>query len=213
MHGPPANGRPAVRDDRSCPSSRDRCRRTSPHDVPVINPAWPTTEHLHSDRLRLEPLRRDHVDEAFPLLDDARLHAFTGGAPDTHEQLAARFTRQVLGISPDGRHGWLNWMLRPRDGGPLLGTVQATLTRCEEGPVQDVGTTQAELAWVIGHDHRGNGYATEAATAVAAWLLARGVRCISAHIHPDHHASASVARRLGLHPTDHVVDGELLWTN
>ncbi|WP_328291206.1 GNAT family N-acetyltransferase [Kineococcus sp. NBC_00420] len=174
---------------------------------------WPTPEQLHSDRLLLEPLRGDHVDEAFPLLDDVRLHAFTGGAPDTFDELTARFARQVLGCSPDGQHGWLNWMLRHRDGGPLLGTVQASLTRIEDQTVGGVKTMEVELAWVIGHDHQGNGYATEAASAVVAWLAARGAQRFSAHIHPDHHASAAVARRLGLHLTDRVVDGELLWTN
>ena len=193
-------------------SARHELPRTTLHDLPVINPPWPDTEQLHSDRLLLEPLRRDHADQAFPLLDDPRLHTFTGGAPDTREQLAARFARQVLGSSPDGQHGWLNWMLRHRDGGPLVGTVQATLTRVEDQTVGDAGTPEAELAWVVGHDHQGNGYATEAAAAVVAWLTARGTRRISAHIHPDHLASAAVARRLGLHPTDRVVDGELLWT-
>jgi RimJ/RimL family protein N-acetyltransferase len=178
----------------------------------VIDPPWPDAEQLRSDRLLLEPLRRDHVDEAFSLLADRRLHTFTGGAPDTREQLAARFARQIVGCSPDGQHGWLNWMLRHQDGGTLLGTVQATLTRIEDQTVGSVHTRDAELAWVIGHDHQGNGYATEAAAAVVAWLTARGTRRISAHIHPDHDASAAVARRLGLRPTDRVVDGELLWT-
>jgi RimJ/RimL family protein N-acetyltransferase len=186
--------------------------RTTLHDLPVVDPPWPEAERLTSDRLQLEPLRRDHVDEAFVLLDDVRLHTFTGGAPDTREQLVARFARQVLGSSPDGRHGWLNWVLRHRRGGPLLGTVQATLTRVEDQTAGDAETTQAELAWVVGHDHHGRGYATEAAAAVVAWLAVRGVRRFSAHIHPDHHASAGVARRLGLQPTDRVVDGELLWT-
>jgi len=32
-----------------------------------------------------------------------------------------------------------------------------------------------------------------------------------AHIHPDHLASARVAERLGLAPTDAVQDGEVRW--
>jgi len=178
----------------------------------MVDARWPDNEQLRSRRLLLEPLRQDHADEAFPLLHDPRLNTFTGGAPDTRGQLAARFARQVVGSSPDGRHGWLNWMLRHRDGGPLLGTVQATLARVEEPLVRNTETLEAELAWVIGHDHQGNGYATEASAAVLAWLTTRGVRRVTAHIHPDHHASAAVAHRLGLRPTDRVVDGELLWT-
>ena len=43
------------------------------------------------------------------------------------------------------------------------------------------------------------------------WLAERGVTTISAHIHPDHHASASVARRAGLAPSDEMHEGEIVW--
>jgi Acetyltransferase (GNAT) domain len=47
---------------------------------------------------------------------------------------------------------------------------------------------------------RGQGIASEAALAVVAWLEAHGVRTITAHINPDHHASVGVATQVGLHP-------------
>jgi hypothetical protein len=37
------------------------------------------------------------------------------------------------------------------------------------------------------------------------------VRTSHARIHPDHHASAIVARRAGLHPTDEKDEGETVW--
>jgi RimJ/RimL family protein N-acetyltransferase len=43
------------------------------------------------------------------------------------------------------------------------------------------------------------------------WLGARGVSSVEAHIHPRHAASAGVARRAGLMPTDEVADGEVVW--
>ncbi|RII97089.1 GNAT family N-acetyltransferase, partial [Clavibacter michiganensis subsp. insidiosus] len=43
------------------------------------------------------------------------------------------------------------------------------------------------------------------------WLREGGVGIVRAHIHPDHAASAAVARRLGLAPTDERVDGEVRW--
>ena len=57
----------------------------------------------------------------------------------------------------------------------------------------------------------GRGYATEAARGVVAWLIAGGVGSIVAHVHPDHTASAAVAERAGLAPTDRFVDGERAW--
>ena len=38
-----------------------------------------------------------------------------------------------------------------------------------------------------------------------------GIRTVTAHIHPDHDASAAVADRVGLKPTLTVEDGERLW--
>jgi RimJ/RimL family protein N-acetyltransferase len=106
----------------------------------------------------------------------------------------------VAGHSPDGSETWLNWLLRRRDTGELVGSLQATVS----------GAT-AELAWVVAVPHQGRGYAREAAEAVQGRLRATGVSGFVAHIHPEHAASAGVARALGLAPTDTVVDGEIRW--
>jgi RimJ/RimL family protein N-acetyltransferase len=55
------------------------------------------------------------------------------------------------------------------------------------------------------------GFATQAVRALVAWLDARGVTAIQARIHPDHVASAAVARRAGLVPAGQTDDGEQLW--
>ena len=43
------------------------------------------------------------------------------------------------------------------------------------------------------------------------WLDDAGVRSIVAHVHPDHAASAAVARNAGLEPTETYVEGERAW--
>ena len=83
-----------------------------------------------------------------------------------------------------------------------MGTVQATIT--------DDGRA-AEIAWVIGVAWQGQGLASEAAGGLVAWLEAGGVRTITAYVHPDHHASATVAARAGLSPTGEEHDGERVW--
>jgi RimJ/RimL family protein N-acetyltransferase len=163
----------------------------------------PGAAPLTTARLELEPLREDHASELAPVLDDPALHAFTGGTPSTEAQLRERYARQATGRSPDGTQDWLNWVLRDRATHDAVGTLQAT--------VYDEGRT-AELAWVIATGRQGEGLATEAATAVRDWLRAHGVTSLVAHIHPDHAASAAIARRLGLGPTDHSRDdGEVRW--
>ncbi|KAA1011237.1 GNAT family N-acetyltransferase [Pseudonocardia sp. EV170527-09] len=166
---------------------------------------WPLAAAIDSRRLMLEPLRVDHADEAALLFDDTRLHEFIGGTPATIGQLRERYRRQVLGRSPDGSQGWLNWMVRERRTGRPVGTVQATLSLGRDGALE------ADLAWVVGVPFQGRGYAGEAAEAMAEWLASCCVGAMKARIHPDHAASAAIAQRLGMTRTDEVVDGEQCW--
>jgi RimJ/RimL family protein N-acetyltransferase len=165
---------------------------------------WPRAEALTTQRLALEPLRPDHARELAPVLADPALHAFTGGEPAGEDELRARFARHAAGRSPDGGQGWLNWVARDRATHAPVGTVQATIT-------DDEGPWTATLAWVVARSRQGEGLATEAAGAVQDWLRGRGVTRFVAYIHPDHGASAAVARHLGLAATDELRDGEVRW--
>jgi RimJ/RimL family protein N-acetyltransferase len=157
--------------------------------------------------VELEPLSVEHAQEMAPLLDDPGLHTFIGGRPATLLQLQEQYRRQVVGRSPDGAQRWLNWVVRRREDGCAIGTVQATVTEhvaVEGGPA-------AEVAWVVATAHQGQGYAGEAAPIMIAWLRAQGVETILAYVHPEHEASRAVARAIGLVETTTVVDGETLW--
>ncbi|MCX4545169.1 GNAT family N-acetyltransferase [Streptomyces sp. NBC_01565] len=156
---------------------------------------------MATDRLDLVPLSVGHAAEMARVLADPALYAFTGGAPLSPEALRARYARLVAG-SPDPAVVWCNWVVRLRPDGPLIGTVQATITPAED---------RAELAWVIGTAWQGRGFAAEAARALAAWLTALPVGRLVAHVHPDHHASAATAAACGLSPTRHRRDGEVRW--
>ncbi|MCF3119543.1 GNAT family N-acetyltransferase [Streptomyces arenae] len=158
---------------------------------------------FRTERLDLLPLRVEHADEMSFVLGDPALHTFIGGTPDDVEALRARYRRMLAG-SPDPAVSWCNWVLRlrGRDGlGPLVGTVQATVAR----------SGSAEIAWVVGTPWQGRGLASEAARGLVDWLTGHGVRTCVAHVHPDHAASAAVARAAGLAATDVVQDGEIRW--
>lgn len=170
----------------------------------MAHPGALAVQNLESHRLVLEPLRVEHADELAPVLDDPELHRFIGGSPATVEELRARFERQVAGCSPDGRARWLNWVVRERGTARVLGTVQATVKT-------DAAGSTADLAWVIGTPHQGNGFATEAATTMAEWLRSQGIERLRANIHPRHGASIGVARSIGLEWTGTIVDGERRW--
>jgi RimJ/RimL family protein N-acetyltransferase len=168
--------------------------------------AWPSARLIQTERLDLETLRVEHAQEAAALLNDTRLHTFTGGSPATLDELAARYVRLSAGQSPHGSQAWLNWLVRDRSIGQIVGTVQATVERS----VPD--RLEAELAWVIGVPHQHKGYGRDAAFAMATWLREHGVAVLRAHIHPSHEASAAIARALGMAATDIRIDGEIRCT-
>jgi RimJ/RimL family protein N-acetyltransferase len=159
---------------------------------------------MRSGRLSLSPLAVGDADEMVGVLSGAALYTFTGGSPPGLGELRARYALLATGRSADGREEWRNWILRREPDRAAVGYVQATVVD---------GGTRAEIAWVVGLNWQRQGFAAEAVRALVAWLDARGVAVIQAHIHPDHAASAAVARRAGLVPTSRsdFDDGEQLW--
>jgi RimJ/RimL family protein N-acetyltransferase len=159
-------------------------------------------DRICAARICLVPLAVADAGEMVRVLSGKDLYAFVGGSPPTVDELRARYAGQAAGHSPDGREEWRNWIIRRRPDGTAIGYVQATIT--DEGK-------RAEVAWVVGLNWQGQGYATEAAQALMGWLDAHGVTTVQARIHPGHAGSAAVARRAGMLPTGRFDDGEQLW--
>ena len=171
-------------------------------ESPSITAGRVNSDEIRSGRLSLTPLAVADADEMVGVLSGAALYTFTGGSPPSLGELRARYARLAAGRSPDGHEEWRNWIIRREPDRAAVGYVQATIVD---------GGTRAEIAWVVGLSWQRQGFAAEAVRALAAWLDARGVTAIQAHIHPDHAASAAVARRAGLAPTGQADDGEQLW--
>jgi RimJ/RimL family protein N-acetyltransferase/predicted N-acetyltransferase YhbS len=162
----------------------------------------PSSERITTARLELVPLSPTDADEMVHVLGDERLYAFIGGRPPSLDELRSRYERLAAGRSADGTEEWHNWIIRLRADGRAVGAAQAT--------IREAGTT-ADVAWVVGVRWQGNGFAAEAARAVVGWLETRGVATITAHVHPDHHASAAVAANAGLVATGEIESGEQVW--
>jgi RimJ/RimL family protein N-acetyltransferase len=161
-----------------------------------------STPRLRTERLDLVPLDVGAAGEMAVVLSEPALYAFTGGEPPDVPALRDRYARLGASRSSDGTQLWHNWIVRIAADGSAIGTVQATVSATEPW---------AEIAWVIGVPWQGRGYASEAAKALVGWLQADGVTTVIAHIRPDHVASAKVAGRAGLHPTEELEDGERVW--
>ena len=117
------------------------------------------TAIIATERLVLVPLQAEDADELCEVLDDDRLHEFTGDRLASVTELHNRFVLLAAGSPRDGED-WLNWVVRRRLDSQALGTVQVT--------VRSVGERQvARLGWMIGIPWQGKGYASEAAVAPA----------------------------------------------
>ena len=157
---------------------------------------------IATERLELNPIRRDDADRLFAILSDSALYAYTGQIfPTSRAALRELFTEREKRRSPDGGELWLNWAMNKRSPGEAVGYMQATVT-----------ALGAHTAWVVGTKWQGLGYATEAAKAVVKWLWSIGVERVQANIHPAHVASRRVASKVGFRLTSEVIDGENVWT-
>jgi protein-L-isoaspartate(D-aspartate) O-methyltransferase len=167
----------------------------------------PADERLLTRRLELAPVVADDAEQLAEVFGDERLYVFLASRPTTTEELRAQFDRLAVDrlVDMEGT-AQRNWTVRRRGDGRAVGMLQAAFS--------DQGRA-AEIAWAVGVAWQGQGIASEAARAVVGWLERRGVTTITAHIHPDHHASAAVATRAGLRPTgeyrDHEGIREQLW--
>ena len=145
-------------------------------------------------RLVLEPLRAAHAPEMFVLLADRRLYGHVPHDPPASEaSLRIRYKRLERRRSPDGRQRWLNWALRRRADGVCVGRVEATA--CEDGVVW--------VAYMIGAEFWGHGYATEAMGRLVEGLFAEpGVRRLVATVDTRNAGSMRVLEKLGFERGD-----------
>ncbi len=161
---------------------------------------------LHTPRLVLEPLRREHAAAMFPLLQDPSIYTHLDhGPPPTLAHLEGVYTRLEARRSPDGREQWLNWILFPRESAEQ-GKEHATAAHQAAEPAAPLGVVQATVlaggrAWVayeLPAAHRGRGHAREAVQAMMAELAASfGVQQFMATVEADNERSIHLLRKLG----------------
>ena len=166
---------------------------------------------LHSARLRLEPQTALHAPAMFKVLSDPAIYTYENQPPVSLDALTRRFARLEARQSPDGGEQWLNWVLRQRSDGELIGYVQAT--------VQADG--RALVAYELASRHWGRGLGSEAVQAMLDELAGSGlaqqvrqvrqVRQALAIFKRPNHRSLALLLRLGFADAapDHPARGAL----
>lgn len=143
-------------------------------------------------RLVYEPLCADHAAGLFEVLEDPRVYEHINDVPSPSvAHLAARFTRMASGPAPDRREErWLNYAMRLKATGTLIGRQEATIR-----------DRLAEVAYLLGTQYQGQGYATEGMSAFQDHLRATArVTEFWATTTPQNIRSIGLLARLGYVP-------------
>ena len=166
--------------------------------------------HLEAERLLLRPLSLHDLDVFAAFYADPEVMRYLGaGRTLSRDETEASLGRMLRSFEVDG-FGQL--AVERAEDGELIGRCgflvwdAETLTPTTEA--EAVGPTELEIGYALGREFWGQGYATEAATAVRNHALRsmRRTRLI-AFIRPGNLASARVAEKLGMR---HERDVELM---
>jgi len=155
-------------------------------------PCPPAATTLETRRLILRGWRADDVAPYAALLADPETARFITRRGRPYRASEA-WAETAFMIGHWQIRGFGQFVVEARDTGAFLGRA---------GPLQPEGWPGLEIAWALAPAARGQGYATEAATATAAWAFRTlGPDHLISVIHPDNAASQRVAVRLGEYRT------------
>ncbi len=158
---------------------------------------------IRTARLSIEPLRRGHARALYVALRDPRIYDYVPDAPPPSiRATATRIQRLARGPPTGSPERWLNWVVRARASGRVVGTVQATVRPDRR---------RAGVAYLFAPEYWGRGYASEALAALLAALRAQdGIATFEARVDARNHRSIRLLRRLGFELVRTVPHAEFL---
>ncbi|MGH3140544.1 MAG: GNAT family N-acetyltransferase [Gaiellales bacterium] len=147
------------------------------------------TDELRTERLVLRPLRESDLDALAAIYADPQTMRFLGGA---RTRDATRTGLEWM-IAAHRDQGFGLWATTLRDEKTLIGRCGIL--------AQDVERAREnEIAYLLGSEWWGRGYATEAATAIRDHARSQlGFERLISLIDPKNVASQAVATRIGMH--------------
>ncbi|MFF5077691.1 GNAT family N-acetyltransferase [Actinoplanes sp. NPDC000266] len=157
---------------------------------------------LTTPRLRLRHFAADDAPELHGLFSDPLTHTI-GNGPFTEMAQTEQWIRNRARARDE--HGLCWYAVRDAGTGSLIGNCGMLTGR--------TGAVEPEIGYLIGRDHRGRGFASEAARAVLGECRAAGLRRVWSSIRPANVASRRIVEGLGLRVdrVEHDERGELLF--
>jgi RimJ/RimL family protein N-acetyltransferase len=154
---------------------------------------------IDTARLSLRSHRVDDFADSASLWGDPRVTRYIGGRTLTGEEAWTRLLRYIGHWSALG-FGY--WVARETSSGRFVGEVGLADFRRDIEPPLDGAP---EAGWVLAPWAHGQGFATEAVSAVLAWGAAHfGPRRTVCLIHPENVASIRVAEKVGFRVCQHT---------
>lgn len=156
---------------------------------------------LETPRLVLRPLTTDDTDALLAYRGDAEVCRYLPFEPMDAAEIARRLREQWfrLTLDEDGQNVTLG--VERRDTGELVGDVILMFHSREHG--------NGEIGWVFHPSVAGQGYATEAASALLDWAFGPvGLRRVVARLDELNLRSAALCERLGMRLESRLVENE-----
>jgi RimJ/RimL family protein N-acetyltransferase len=150
---------------------------------------------LRTERLLLRRPTLDDVEAFTPMLKDPEVMRFLGGVEDDVEG------RIAIWVEGWKRYPAGKFIAERRADGAPVGRIGFNFYDPVAWTLSTAPNALPELGWALLREHWGQGYATEAATAIRDWFAASRVISLIA---PDNLRSQRVAGRLGAVPTESV---------
>jgi RimJ/RimL family protein N-acetyltransferase len=158
---------------------------------------------LRTARLVLRTMRDEDIDDIHAYHSRADVCRYLPFEPRTRDEVAEKVAKfsTALALNADGDY-WQLAIERADDPGRVIGDVYFT--------IKSVADATGEIGWVLHPDHTGQGYMTEAASAVLAIAFDElGLHRVRAVLDPRNHASVALCTRLGMRQEAYFVED--LW--
>jgi RimJ/RimL family protein N-acetyltransferase len=168
--------------------------------MPAVRLPYVLDGPLRTERLVLRTMTADDVDDIHAYQARPDVCRYLMFEPRTRDEVVEKVAKhsQARTLNGDGDY----WQLAVEHAGRVIGDVYFT--------IKSVASATGEIGWTLHPDCTGNGYMTEAASAVLDIAFGRlALHRVRAVLDPRNSASVALCLRLGMRAEAHYVED--LW--